>query len=402
MKLSKAVTAISPSATISIAAKAKRMKKEGVDVISFATGEPDFPTPDFIKHEAWNAIQENFTKYTAVNGIEELREAVCEKLEKENNISYSPDQILISNGAKQALFNAFRTVVEEGDQVLVASPAYVSFIEQIKLAGGEPVIVPTCEKEQFRLKAESVKARITAKTKVILINSPNNPTGAVYAEKELDEIGRLAVENDLILITDEVYEKICYGNSRHVSIPSLNREYQERCILVNAVSKTYAMTGWRLGYAAGPRDIIRGMTKLQGHITGNVNSITQKASVLALRALSEDLNYMNEEYARRRESVIEIMEKIPKISFNHPDGAFYFFINIKKLLTKENGEPVFADDIEFADYLLEEANVAVVPGTAFSCPGYLRISYALEYDLMVEGIQKMKQAIEKLVEVYFS
>lgn len=408
--ISRVVANIAPSATIEIATKAKQMKRRGIDVVSFATGEPDFGTPESVKQAAIDAMHQEFTKYTEVNGIPDLREAIRVKLSVENGISYETNQIIVSNGAKQALYNAFRTIVEEGQEVIVPSPAYVSFVEQIKLAGGIPVLAPTDESRNFRLTAADLVGFITNRTVAILINSPNNPTGAMYTEKDLRDIGDLAVENDLWIITDEVYEKICYGTNRHISIASLDERYRDRCITINGVSKTYAMTGWRLGYAAGPPEIIRAMGSYQGHATGNINSVTQKAAAYALQANEvnrKDVPQMVQEYARRRDRVITLVDSIPGMTCAHPDGAFYAFINVRKLLgatvrgsstgASTTEERVLATDLDLAGYILTEAHVAVVPGTAFSTPGYIRISFAVAPASIKEGFARMKHAVEKLL-----
>jgi aspartate aminotransferase len=401
-RISQVVASIAPSATIEIAAKAKQMKRDGIDVLSFATGEPDFGTPESIKQAAIDALHQEFTKYTEVNGIPELREAIRDKLRVENGIPCESDQIMVSNGAKQALYNAFRTLVGAGQEVIVPSPAYVSFVEQIKLAGGTPVLAPTDESRNFRLTANDLAGRITERTVAILVNSPNNPTGAVYTEEDLREIGNLAVENDLWIITDEVYEKICYGTNKHVSVASLDDRFMDRCITINGVSKTYAMTGWRLGYAAGPREIIRAMGSYQGHATGNINSITQKAAAYALRANHvnrTEVMQMVQEYAQRRDRVIALIDTIPGMTCASPDGAFYAFINVQELLGSSVRTPskVLATDLDFAKFILSDAHVAVVPGTAFSAPGYIRISYAVAPATIEEGLARMKRAVEKLL-----
>ena len=395
-QISEVVKNIAPSATIEIATKAKQMKREGINVISFATGEPDFGTPEHIKKVAVKALDDEFTKYTEVAGIPELRQAIVDKLQRDNNLEYELNQVTVANGAKQALYNAFRTLVNPGDEVVVPSPAYVSFVEQIKLCGGNAVLVPTKEENGFRLTADEIRDRISSKTKAILINSPNNPTGAMYSEKDLLEIGNLAVEKNLWIITDEVYEKICYDNFKHVSIASLDKHFKERTITVNGVSKTYSMTGWRLGYAAGPTNIIKAMTNFQGHVTGNVNSITQKAAAYALTGKQDDIGVMVSEYAKRRDIVVKMLKDIEGVKCSAPDGAFYVFFNIEKLLGRKGGGKVINSDLEFASYILDEAHIALVPGTAFSYPGYQRISFALETELLIEGLSRMKKAVDKM------
>ena len=394
--ISQIVSNINPSATIEISTKAIQMKREGIDVISFAAGEPDFGTPPEIKNEAKLALDEEFTKYTEVAGIIELRKAIVKKLRRDNNLEYSIDEIIVTNGAKQALYNAFATLLNPNDEILIPSPAYVSFIEQVKLLGAKAVLVPTQEEDSYRLPAKRLENFINDRTKAILINSPNNPTGVVYKKEDLVEIGKLAIENDLWIITDEVYEKICYEKNRHVSIASLDKRFKERCITINGVSKTYSMTGWRVGFAAGPKHVIKAMISFQGHVTGNVNSIAQKAATYALGSVISETEKMVLEYENRRTKVIEVLNGIKNISFFSPEGAFYIFINIKRLLgLKANGK-IIKTDLDLATYILQESHVALVPGTAFYYPGYLRISFALEEKLLVEGLYRIKRAIEEI------
>jgi len=394
--ISKSVAGISPSATESTSFLANQMKRQGIDIISFAQGEPDFDTPDHIKKAAIKAIQEGFTKYTDVPGIPELRKAVADKFRRENGVIYEEDQIIISNGGKQALYEIFRTICEEGDQVLIPTPCYVSYAEQIKLTGAEPVFFKTKEENNFRSTFEEVIANLTPKVKAFIINSPNNPTGSIFEKEQLKKIARLLVEHGVYMITDEVYEHLVYNGMNHVSVASLGEKEKEMSITVNSLSKTYAMTGWRVGYAAGPREIIKAMNNLQGHATGNINSIAQKAAIEALNGSQESVRIMVKKYGKRREYMVNRLNKIEGIKCQYPDGAFYTFPNVTALYSKEYNGNTIRNDFDVAKFFLEKAHVAVIPGVAFNYSGYVRFVFAKSMEEIKEGLERIEKAIKEL------
>jgi len=387
---------IIPSATSAVGDKVNELKRKGIDVISFATGEPDFDTADNIKEASYRATKEGFTKYTTVPGINELRRAICDKLKRDNHIEYKPSGIIVSNGAKHALYNAFMTICDQGDEVLLPTPSYVSFAEQIKLAGATPVFVPTKEENNFRVTLEEIKNKYNPKIKVFLLNNPNNPSGAMVKKEDLNKIADFLVDKDVWVITDEIYEKLIYDNNEHVSIASLNQKIKEHTITVNGLSKSYAMTGWRIGYAAGPQDIISAMTKLQGHATGNVNSIAQKASIEALEGPQGVIESMRMEYKKRRDYMVKELNSIKGISCNNPDGAFYVFPNISKLYGRYFEDKILNNEIDFVNYMLDEAHVAVVSGKAFEYLDHVRLSFAVSMESIKKGLSRIKTAINKL------
>ena len=394
--ISKSVAGISPSATEETSSMANKLKRQGIDIISFAQGEPDFDTPENIKEAAINAIKEGFTKYTDVPGIPELRKAVADKFKRENGIDYEPDQIIICNGGKQALYEVFKTICEEGDQVLIPTPCYVSYTEQIKLTGAEPIFFKTKEENNFRPTFDEVLANITPRVKAFIINSPNNPTGSVIEKEQLKKISRLLVERGVYMITDEVYEHLIYDGRNHISVASLGKKEKEMSITVNSVSKTYAMTGWRVGYAAGPREIIRAMSNLQGHATGNINSIAQKAAIEALNGTQEPVRNMVKEYKKRREYMVKKLNQIDGIKCQYPDGAFYTFPNVSALYGKEYDGIEIRSDIEVAKFFLTKAHVAVVPGAAFNYPDHVRFVFAKSLEEIKEGLDRIEKAIKEL------
>ena len=394
--ISKSVAGISPSATEGTSFMANKLKREGIDIISFAQGEPDFDTPDNIKKAAIAAIKAGFTKYTDVPGIPELRKAVAEKFKRENGIEYEPSQILICNGGKQALYEVFRTICEEGDQVLIPAPCYVSYAEQIKLAGAEPVFFKTKEENNFRPNFEEVEANFTPKIKAFLLNSPNNPTGSIIEKEQLKKIATFLVERGVYIITDEVYEHLIYDDRKHISVASLGEKEKEMSITVNSLSKTYAMTGWRVGYAAGPKEIIKAMNNLQGHATGNINSIAQKAAIEALNGSQESVRIMVKEYGKRREYMVNRLNGIEGIKCNYPDGAFYTFTNVIALYGKEYDGNIIRSGVDVAKFFLNKAHVAVVPGVAFNYSGYVRFVFAKSMEVIKEGLDRVEKAIKEL------
>jgi len=396
LSISKYIAGISPSATESTSFLANQMKRQGIDIISFAQGEPDFDTPDHIKEAAIKAIKEGFTKYTDVPGIPELRNAVAEKFKRENGIVYEEEQIIITNGGKQALYEVFRTLCEEGDEVLIPTPCYVSYAEQIKLTGAKPIFFETKEENNFRPTLEEVQKSYHPKVKAFIINSPNNPTGSVFEEDQLKKIATFLIDHGVYLITDEVYEHLIYEGEAHISVASLGEKEKEMSITVNSVSKTYAMTGWRVGYVAGPKEIMKGINNLQGHATGNVNSIAQKAVIAALNGTQEPVQKMVQEYAKRREYMVERLNQIQGIHCQYPDGAFYTFPNITALYGRRYDGNVINNDLDVAKFFLEKAHVAVVPGVAFNYPGYVRFVFAKSINEIKEGLNRIEKAINEI------
>ena len=394
--ISKSVAGINPSATEETSFMANQLKRQGINVINFAQGEPDFDTPENIKEVAIAAIREGFTKYTDVPGILELRKAVVDKFKRENGIDYEPDQIIICNGGKQALYEIFRTICEEGDQILIPTPCYVSYAEQIKLTGAKPVFFKTKEENNFRPTLEEVTENLTPRVKAFIINSPNNPTGFVFEKEQLKKIARLLVERGVYMITDEVYEHLIYDDRKHISVASLGEKEKKMSITVNSVSKTYAMTGWRVGYAAGPREIIKAMINLQGHATGNINSIAQKAVIEALNGTQESVGIMVIEYGKRREYMVNRLNEIEGIKCQYPDGAFYTFPNVTALYGKKYDGNIIISDVDVAKFFLKQAHVAVVPGVAFNYSGYVRFVFAKSMEEIKEGLNRIERAIKEL------
>ena len=391
MELSRRVRQMSPSPTMAITSKAKELKAKGVDVIGFGAGEPDFDTPYHIKEAAKEAIDMGFTKYTPPAGIPELRRAVANKLKEENGIDYEPEQVVITDGAKQALFNLMLSLIDEGDEVVIPAPYWVTYPEQVKFAGGTPVFVETKEIKGFALTLEELKPAITPKTKMVILCTPHNPTGSVIPKEELYRIGQFCAERGILIASDECYEYLTYDGFKHTSVASLSPEIKEITITINALSKGFSMTGWRVGYAAGPKEIIDAMIKINSQSISNVNSIAQKAAVAALTKPKDFLEEWLEAFDERRRYMVETLNQIPGVSCLMPRGAFYAFPNVKELLKLGN----FKDDWELAEFLLEKAKIAVVPGSAFGYPGYLRLSYATSMENIEEGLKRFKEAVEE-------
>ncbi len=394
--LSSRILKISPSATLAITAKAKQLKAQGIKVIAFAAGEPDFDTPEFIKQKAKDALDKGLTKYTPTAGIPELKQAICEKLKKENNLEYTPDEVLISCGAKHSIFNAVMALVDEGDEVLLPKPYWLSYPEMIKFAGGKIVEIPTDEKSNFKITAQQLKQYITPKTKLLILNYPSNPTGMTYTKDELQEIAEVLVENQIYCISDEIYEKLVYDGLKHVSIASLNSEIKKLTIVVNGLSKSYSMTGWRVGYACGPKHIIQAMNNLQDHSTSNITSFVQYASVDAIKLGDEFVKNMVDEFKKRRDYIVEQINQIPYLSTIKPQGAFYVWVNISKLKNRKFKNETITDSMKLAELLLTEAKVAVIPGCVFGDDNYIRLSYATSFEEIKEGIENIKKFINQI------
>lgn len=391
-ELSKKGLAISPSVTLAITAKAKEMKAAGIDVVSFGAGEPDFNTPKNIQKEGIRAIEEGLTRYTPASGIKDLKEAICEKFKRDNNLDYTIENIVVSSGAKHSLFNSLMAILNEGEEVIVMKPFWVSYTELIKVSGGVPVLIDTKEENEFKVTIEDLNKALTDKTKAIILNSPSNPTGSIYTKEELQEIADWVVQNDLYVISDEIYEKLVY-EGEHVSIASLGEEIKERTVVVNGMSKAYAMTGWRIGYVAANKDIAKIMSNMQSHTTSNPCSISQYASVEGLRGDQLAIAEMRGEFIKRRDYMVEKINSIDKVSCLKPKGAFYIMVNIEKVLgTTINGYKI-EDSVSFAKYLLDEAKVAVIPGAGFGVDNYVRLSYATSMENIVEGLDRLEKAL---------
>ena len=396
MELSRKSQAIEPSLTLAITAKAKEMKEKGIDVISFSAGEPDFNTPKNIINAAIKAMEDGNTKYTSVNGILQLREAICKKFKDDNGLEYNPSQIVVSTGAKQSLANTFLAILNPGDEVIVSTPYWVSYPELIKLADGKPVFVEGDEKSNYKFTKENLEKAVTAKTKAIVLNTPNNPTGTIYNKEELEVIADSAKKYDIIIISDEMYEKLIYDNENHISIASLSKDAYERTIVINGLSKSYAMTGWRIGYCAASEKIAKLMISIQSHVTSNVCSITQYAALEALNGPQDEITKMINEFEKRRNYMINRIESIDNLSIVKPKGAFYIMINIENCLGKEINGKILNDSMEFCASLLENEKLAVIPGKAFGLNNYIRVSYATSMEAIKEGLNRIESFIKKL------
>lgn len=396
MKLSKRALNIKESPTMAVTAKAKAMKQRGFDIIDFGVGEPDFDTPENIKEAGIKAIKDGFTKYTAVGGIDELKDAIIEKFKRDNDLVYARNEILVSCGGKHSIFNLCMAMFEQGDEVLIPAPYWVSYPEMVALAGAEPVIIPSREDRDFKITAGDLNEYISPATKAVIINSPSNPTGSAYTPDELKLIADVALKKGIFIISDEIYEKLCYDNHPFVSIASFSEDVKKQTIVLNGVSKTYAMTGWRIGYAAGPKELIKAMADIQSQSTSNPTSISQKASIEALNGPQDAVAKMAEEFDKRRKVIVEGLNNIKGVKSILPKGAFYVFPNIRRLLNKRFGDKVIKTSTDLADFLLEQAEVAVVPGDAFGAGSYIRLSYATSMENIKEGLKRIQEAVLKL------
>lgn len=394
--LSNRAKSLKPSPTLAINAKAKAMQAQGIRVISFGAGEPDFDTPKNIKEAAKKAIDQGFTKYTAVGGIDELKDAVIHKFKRDNGLTYKRSQILVSCGGKHSFYNLAQAFFDQGDEVVVPSPYWVSYPPMVSLAGATPVILDTTEKNGFKITPADLKRVVTRKTKALIINSPSNPTGGAYTKEELKKIAEIAVSNDFFLISDEIYEKIIYDGFECVSIASLSEEVKSRTFVLNAVSKTYAMTGWRIGYAAGPEEVISAMANIQSQSTSNPESIAQKASVEALSGPQDDVAKMSAAFGQRRDYILERLNRIKGVQCFKPIGAFYAFPNFSSYYGKSYQGKKITNSTELADFFLDVARVAVVPGGEFGADPYERLSFATSMEDIREGIDRIEEALSKL------
>jgi aspartate aminotransferase len=396
MVLAERVKGIKPSPTLAVDARAKAMKAEGIDVVGFGAGEPDFDTPENIKEAAVKALKSGFTKYTPVGGTDELKDAIINKLKNDNGIVYERSQIIVSTGAKHSLYNVAQALYGPGDEVIIPAPYWVSYPDQVILNDATPVIVQTREDEGFVLTAEAFEKAITPKTRALILNSPSNPTGLGYPKKALERIAEVAVKHKVMVISDEIYEKITYDGFRHVSIASLGSEIKELTITINGLSKSHAMTGWRLGYAAGPKEVIGAMTKIQSQSTSNPCSITQKAAVEALNGPQDFLPVMVAEFDKRRKYIVERLNAIPGFSCPTPVGAFYAFPRVSPVYGKSFKGKEIKGSADLAAYLLEEAKVAVVSGDAFGADDYIRLSYATSMAAIEKGLDRIEKAVSEL------
>lgn len=394
--LSERMKNMTPSMTVNLTDRLENLKSKGIDVIKLNIGEPDFDTPENIVNTAIKALQEGFTRYTQVSGYLELREAICKKFKTDNNIIYDTDEIIVTTGAKQALNNALQTLSNKDDEVIILTPCWVSYIDMVKLAQGNPILVTLDSKNGFRLDIDKIKRVITNKTKAILLNTPNNPTGVVYERQQLIKLGELALKHNFYIISDEIYEKFTYDNAKHISIASLSKKIREKVITINGFSKTYAMTGWRLGYAGGSKKIIKGMSDYQGHMTSAPNSIAQKAGVEALIGSKKSIINMKTQYEERRKYLLNRVENIQGLSCHNVKGAFYLMPNISKLFGRKYKGKVLKNSIDIANYLLEEVHVAVVPGIAFQAPNNIRIAYCNSLENIKAGMDRIEKGIKNL------
>lgn len=387
--ISNRAMSIADSPTLAISAKAKAMKKEGVDVVGFGAGEPDFPTPPHIVEAAEKAMKDGATKYTPASGTPELKEAICAWLEKETGVTYAPASVVVSCGAKHSLYNLMQILFQEGDEVVLPSPYWVSYPEQIKLSGAAPLVIPTSEENGFKVSAEQLEEHITEGTKGLILNSPSNPTGAVYNRGELEDIASVCVKHGIVVISDEIYSRLTYSGASHVSIASLGKDIRNLTFVVNGVSKTYSMTGWRIGFAAGPLEAMKAVGRLQSQSTSNPTSIAQEASIAALTGDQGVVGEMHEEFDERRKIMVCGLNGIPGVACREPHGAFYCFPNVKELFGRTLGDSEITGSSALAEVCLEKANVAIVPGEAFGTDEFVRLSYATSRDRIEEGLKRL-------------
>ncbi len=391
--VSERLQAVTPSVTLAINSRVQELEAEGKDVVKFGVGEPDYPTPEHIKDAAREAIAKNKTKYTPAAGIPQLRKAISDKFAEDNNLQYEPSQVMVSVGAKQSIYNSLMALVNPGDEVIVVAPYWVSYPEQVKLASGTPVIAQTTEETNFKLTPDILRNTISDRTKALILNSPNNPTGTVYTEDELAELGKVLDEHGIWAICDEVYESLVYDDAEHISLAAAYPEMYSRSVVINGVSKSYAMTGWRIGYAAGPKEIISAMSSVQGHSTSNATSISQWAALAALKGPKGEIEQMVEDYGKRRNYMTERLQNTPGFNFEKPQGAFYLFPNVSELIGRTIKGTEVTDIDVLAKLLLEEAHVALVPGSGFGAPENLRFSYSAAPARIEEGMDRLEEML---------
>lgn len=396
--ISERASRVKPSPTLAMDSKAKEMASKGIDIVNFGVGEPDYDTPDYIKDAAVKALKDGFTKYTPVGGILELKDAIIAKFASDNKLNYTRENILVSCGAKHSLYNIAQALYNSGDEVLIPSPYWVSYPDQVLLNDAVPVFIETLEKDNFMLDPDMLKSKITKKTKALILNSPSNPTGLTYNKKTLEDIADIALKNDLYVISDEVYEKLVYDGTEHISIASFGEEIKNKTILVNGLSKSHSMTGWRIGFAAGAKDIIQAMTNIQSQSTSNPTSIAQKAAVAALTGDQKFITMMRDEFDKRRTHLVKRLNSIDGISCITPNGAFYAFPNVSRLYGRKTPDgKIINSSLDFAVYLLEFAKIALVHGGAFGSDDHIRISYAISMDNINKGLDRLEEAVSKLI-----
>lgn len=391
MQLSKRASSLSPSATLEITAKAKALRAQGYDVIGLGAGEPDFNTPEHIIEAAYQSLKDGFTKYTPSSGLPELKECIVEKLKKDQNLDYDVSEVIVCSGAKHALYTLFQAYLNEGDEVIIPTPYWVSYPEQVKLAGGKPVFIEGKEENSYKVTPKQIEAAITAKTKAIIINSPSNPTGMIYTKEELAAIGEVCLKHNLLIVSDEIYEKLVYDNHKHVSIAQISDELKNQTIIINGVSKSHSMTGWRIGYAVGNAQLIKAMTNHASHSTSNPATVSQYAAIAAYKGPQEPVEMMRQAFEKRLNRTYERLIGIEGFTCIKPQGAFYLFPNVKEAATKTG----FASVDEFTKALLEEAKVALVPGSGFGAPDNVRLSYATSQEILDEALDRIANFVEK-------
>ncbi|HEU4613553.1 MAG TPA: pyridoxal phosphate-dependent aminotransferase [Kofleriaceae bacterium] len=410
IKLASRLDPIKPSITLAVTAKAAKLKADGIDVISFGAGEPDFDTPDHIKDAARAALDKGVGKYTEVGGILPLRKAIAAELSAVHKMTIAPEQILVSTGAKHSLYNIFMALLDPGDEVLIPAPYWVSYPDMVMLAGGRPVILETKAEDDFAVTAEQVAAACSGRTRAIVLNNPSNPTGAVYTRAQIEALAKVVVEKDLLVISDDIYRQLVYpgprsesgalhsgGDAEYVSIASISPEVAKRCVLVDGVSKTYAMTGWRIGYTAGPQPLIKAMSKIQGQSTSNPTHISQIATLAALTGPQDCVATMRKAFDERRLEMVKLLRAIPGVQCREPKGAFYAFPDVSAYVGKKTPEgSILDDDVQLCDWLVEVGKVAVVPGSGFGAPGYVRLSYACSMKNIQEGVGRLAKALATL------
>jgi aspartate aminotransferase len=394
--LSRRAASLKPSPTLAISAKEKALKAQGVDIAGFGAGEPDFDTPAHIKEAAIKAINDNFTRYTPVTGIDPLKDAIIEKFSRDNGLAYKREEVIVSCGGKHGLYNLFQAICQEGDEVIVPTPFWVSYPPMIELAGGTPVILETSEEDDYQITPDLLKKYLTPRTKAIVLNYPSNPVGSVFYRENLEAIGRLAVEKGFFLISDEIYEKLVYDGYSHVSIASMDNAFKERTIICHGVSKTYAMTGWRIGYSAGPAAIIKAMGNIQSQSTSNPTSISQMAALAALSGEQDFIGRMVAEFKMRKDFLVKSLRNIQGVTCYDPKGAFYVFPNFNVVLGKRYKDRVVDTSTTLTEILLDEFHTAVVPGVEFGKEGYLRLSFATSMDVIEKGVERIARAVSSL------
>ncbi len=395
--LSKRAMEMKPSATLAMAAKAAAMRADGIDIISFATGEPDFTTPVSICDVAKSAMDEGLFHYTPSAGIPELKKAICNKLIRDNDLEYGANEVTVTSGAKQAIFNALQVMIDSGDEVIIPAPYWVSYPTQVKLAGGKPIIIPSSADIGFKLTPDKLRENITSRTKAIILCSPSNPSGSAYSRDELLALGEIIAEHDIMVISDEIYEKLIYDNFKHISIAEACPKLRDRVLIINGVSKAYAMTGWRMGFAAGPAKIISKMTMLAGQQTTCLPAFIQRACAAALDGVADDeIESMRVEFSKRRDLMLEKLEKIEGVSANTPEGAFYIFPDVATYFGKKFGDRAIENANDLSELLLEEGRIAVVSGIPFGAPDHIRLSYATSEEKIVTGMERLSGILEQL------